>query len=167
MPAALLVGRCIEVWAEPKADSPADSAFRRFAVARGWWLDAAYVDKPTDRDALIPRGTPWSVDYLIETRGQYVAERLAPADATPDDLPRLAAQGGDDLFLAAAAATRQRLDGATSEADGVSQPSSCWLGAMRWSSFQALLKSPCGMKRERNLGESRSPHLLLPPTSPP
>jgi len=105
VPAAFLVGRCLEVWAEPKADNPAASAVRRFAVARRWWLVAAHVDKPTDQDALIPLGTPWSVDYLIESRGQYVAELLAPAEATPEDLPRLAAQA-DDLFLVATGGDR-------------------------------------------------------------
>lgn len=105
VPAAFLVGRCLEVWADPVAKNPAASAVRRFALARSWWLGCGHVDKPTDRDALIPLCTPWSIGYLSDADQasaavqSSVAERLVPAAANPADVPALAAQA-EELFLA-------------------------------------------------------------------
>lgn len=98
VPPCLAIGRCIEVWGEPGERSPYN-AMRRFGVVRRWWLAEAGVTTAQQQEQLIPFGAPWSVEYLLY-RGQaeragrssaaIVAERLAAAGCTVDDLDDLA-----------------------------------------------------------------------------
>ncbi len=66
VPVVLLVGRCIEVWADPGAERPPSSAMRRFSVVWSWWLEGAGVDS-RERCQIIPTGNPWSAAYLVGT----------------------------------------------------------------------------------------------------
>jgi hypothetical protein len=94
----LLIGRCVEVWADPRAACRSLSAVRRYRGARDWWLKRASIERLDEQQSLIPHGAPWSVDYL-SYRGQaersgvsvsaIVAERLVRAGAMVDDLPAL------------------------------------------------------------------------------
>lgn len=91
VPAALAIGRCIEVWADPAVEFAHYSAMRRFGVAREHWGHLMGLNDLELQDA-ISHGAPWSADYLIDTgRGDYVLERFARADCTPSDIPDLQA----------------------------------------------------------------------------
>lgn len=85
MPACLLVGRCVEVWAPGYAPAAGYlSGWRRFGVVAEWWRRSAdRADNPR-RSA----GAPWSVT----TDPVRAAERLAAAGVTLADLPDLAAE---------------------------------------------------------------------------
>ena len=87
VPVVLLVGPCIEVWADPAAEQPPFSAMRRFSVVWSWWLEGAGVES-RERCQIIPTGNPWSAAYLVGTG--RLADRLARAGVTVDDLPQLA-----------------------------------------------------------------------------
>src|SRR5688500_7033906 len=63
-PRALLIGRCVDVWAA-KGGRDQFSALRRFDAARAHWLAAAGVDNTADKQALMPNGAPWTVEYLL------------------------------------------------------------------------------------------------------
>jgi len=86
IPAALVVGRCIEVWGTEPDD--AMGAFSRWGRARSWWLKANDIERP-DTLPIPTSGAPWSVSALDPHRA---AERLAIAGATLDDLDHLRAQ---------------------------------------------------------------------------
>ena len=103
VPAALLVGRCIEVWGDPASEARPDcSAFTRFSRARTWWLQSAGIDRPEDQDRLVPGAPiPWSALYLLErsrteAAGQQLADlvhgRLSAAGATLANLDDLRAE---------------------------------------------------------------------------
>lgn len=100
VPPELLVGRCIEVWADPRAEQPAWSAARRWSDARVAWLQArglASAQGHIDWHALKAQHGPalldhaaWSVQFLDdEGRPGYVDARLARAGVTRADLPAL------------------------------------------------------------------------------
>jgi hypothetical protein len=103
VPASLLIGACVEVWADPEAKSRQFSAFRRFSDARNAWASAHDVG-PGE----LPSSSTWSVEFL-SYRGQaervgrpveeLVAERLGKAGCTVDDLPALADEA-DELYAA-------------------------------------------------------------------
>ncbi len=101
VPRSLLIGRCIEVWADQDAAKPPASAMRRFSAARAWWLSLAGI--PTSEAAkLIPSGAPWSVEYLTNLdRAAGVVERLSRAGASAHDLSALRQEAGHLLALAA------------------------------------------------------------------
>lgn len=96
VPRALLVGRCIEVWAEdPKDVAAPSSTMRRFSAGREWWLAHAGIDDSLDARPLIPTGSPWSATYLA-TAPPHAAqnearllERLAEARVAITDLSTL------------------------------------------------------------------------------
>ena len=60
LPAALALGPCVEVWADPTHSCPEWSAKRRFAAAASAWLDRAGVERDTDRWRLVPSRGVWS-----------------------------------------------------------------------------------------------------------
>jgi hypothetical protein len=73
---------------------------RRFSRVRDWWLESNGIYRTSDAVALIPRGSPWSMAYLLSDVGQaervgyrpgeeIVDERLARAGVTRADLPDL------------------------------------------------------------------------------
>lgn len=92
VPAALLIGPCIEVWAEnPSTDSSgrvvADitSARRRFRAACEAWWSANHIPE-TEKFKIIPAGAAWSA-HIGEDHA-----RLAIARLTIEDLPALRVQ---------------------------------------------------------------------------
>ena len=90
IPAALLVGRCVEVWGVEADD--AMGAFSRWRRARSWWIATNQIDRP---DTLpLPRGgAPWSYYQLLSHGDEARADaRLAAAGATAADLDRLRGQ---------------------------------------------------------------------------
>lgn len=95
VPRAFLVGRCIEVWAEP--DNPI-SAMRRFNRARAGWLDRHGVSDDRAKQELVPHAAPWSVEFMLyrghaeqvgRSTHDLVTERLARAGCTVEDVPAL------------------------------------------------------------------------------
>lgn len=88
-PAALLVGRCIEVWGTEPND--AMGAFSRWGRVRAWWLESNGLAS-SDAEHLAP-GSPWSHTYLTAHGDADEADRrLTAAGATSADLDRLRAQ---------------------------------------------------------------------------
>jgi hypothetical protein len=84
-PAVLLIGRCIEVWADDDAALPQWSAMRRYGLARDRWSDRTGLHA-RELWQIVPCRAPWSADYIgpVKTR-----ERLSRAGMTIRDLPRL------------------------------------------------------------------------------
>jgi len=68
--------------------------WHRCALVRHWWLDHNGVDNKTPgRLRLVPRGAPWSAEYLTKHGSQErVTERLAVAGCTKTNVPNLAAE---------------------------------------------------------------------------
>ena len=103
VPAALLVGPCIEVWAAEQESSQAQAwhAHRGHSTARRAWLDAH--DVPT-RQRLTPvpfSGPPWSVAYLDEQgRSDRATRLLSEGGVTRRDLPALRQQARELLDAA-------------------------------------------------------------------
>lgn len=85
VPAALQIGACIEVWADPKSQSPsAISAWRRYSMARNWWLESAGLDDQAEATDLFPGRSPWCFAHLSYI-GQ--AERVGrPVDEIVDEM---------------------------------------------------------------------------------
>lgn len=100
VPAALAIGRCVEVWADPSHPTPSWSATRRFNLAREAWARQAEAEDAEAR-ALIPDGSPWSLDHKAG------AARFAAAGYDLADVAELAAQA-DDLFAASLGRTLAR-----------------------------------------------------------
>jgi hypothetical protein len=107
VPAALSIGRCVEVWADPQADDPQASARRRFEMARARWAASVGAD---DQEilTLVPASAAWSLEYLTyrgqaerseRTVSEVVAERLGRAGCTLADLPWLVEEA-DELSAA-------------------------------------------------------------------
>ncbi len=104
-PECLLIGRCIEVWSQDGGSTDPYSTFRRFNAARRFVLNRLGVTEP-EASALIPQGSPWSVEYLTY-RGQaeragrplddIVSDRLRAAGCTRADPPWLREQALDLL----------------------------------------------------------------------
>ena len=95
LPAPFVIGRCVEVWADPVLDHEVPrtvarigSAKRRFSTAHRAWLEAHGI---SERDGfhVIPAGAPWSAG------DKGAADRLTRNGYRLDDLPALAAE---DLF---------------------------------------------------------------------
>ena len=90
-PAEFAVGRCIEVWAATKAESPGASAMSRFRKAR----EAFYATQGlswVEGTKQIPLALqpPHSVAYMCTTgREARVVARFAAAGVTLDDIPAL------------------------------------------------------------------------------
>ena len=109
IPRELLVGRCIEVWADLDDDrppmavpGPMFTATRRWSAARTAWLqergladDRGRVDWHRTRAAFglaLADRSAWSVAFMdARGRREYVDELLAHAGATREDLPALRA----------------------------------------------------------------------------
>jgi hypothetical protein len=96
IPVCLLAGRCLDVWSpgvEPGGWPQPDwyRAWRRWGLAREWWLHDQGID-PWDHHAA-PRGlavhTPWSFAFLEEEDPEALREALArhhlPAQWRPED----------------------------------------------------------------------------------
>lgn len=105
VPRSLLLGRCIEVWSGTGIFDlgPAQSAFRRWSVARHWWLDTAGIESTAEGCALIPVGGLWSVEYLND---EWQDMRLARAGATAADIDDLRAEAMDLFDRASQAKNR-------------------------------------------------------------
>lgn len=108
VPGALLVSRCIEVWAEPGSEDPRISTMRRVRLARQHFGREVEADDRELRE-LIPHGSPWSVHGLSypgqaeragRPLGEIVAERLDRAGCAVQDIPALA-EDADELYATA------------------------------------------------------------------
>ena len=117
VPRCLLVGRCIEVWADdPGAEGSHVSAVRRFNRARDYWFELADVPR-AERHRLTPGGAPWSAAYLIgQGRSEVAARYLSRAGATVADLAALRREAGE-LFGVARNFQRRTIRAAGSAAD--------------------------------------------------
>lgn len=108
VPAPLLIGPCVEVWADPNAKPDpcraegwptvdALSSRRRHADARRAWLELAGITRTDEAVKVIPTtGSAWSATYMAANgRGDLVAARLTRAGCTITDLPALRAQAAE------------------------------------------------------------------------
>lgn len=95
-PAVLLLGRCEEIWADPRAACPTLSAFRRCGLARSWWLQEAGVTSVAEQCQSLPIGAPWSVHRDPEA----ARDRLKRHGLTPRQIPDLRRQAAG-LFATA------------------------------------------------------------------
>jgi len=87
VPPELLVGKVTEVWAEDGRHLL--SAFHRWTAARTDW-EAQSGLTPYEANRLMPGGSPWSAQYLIEAgREDEVHDMLARRGATLDQLEEL------------------------------------------------------------------------------
>ena len=86
-PPELLVGKVTEVWAEDGHDLL--SAHRRWHAARRAW-EAQSGLTPDAASRLLPGGSPWSAQYLIEAGHEaWVHDFLARSGARLDQLEEL------------------------------------------------------------------------------
>lgn len=97
IPAALALGRCIEVWGShddsENGSSIHMSAFSRWDRVRRWWLETNGITDTAEQCRLVPFGSPWSIDYLnVEGRGDWFLEKFRAIGATPADVPALREQ---------------------------------------------------------------------------
>lgn len=87
VPPELLVGKVVEVWAEDGHDLL--RAHRRWHAARRAW-EAQSGLTPDEANRLLPGGSPWSAQHLIEAgREDEVRAMLARCGATLDQLTEL------------------------------------------------------------------------------
>lgn len=95
MPAALLVGACVELWAPDVAsEHPLElhrrqSAAHRYRDARAEWLASVGVgaDDPTPEPLRSVPLRPWSFAYLLEHDPDRLAEVLATRGLPPGWTP--------------------------------------------------------------------------------
>jgi len=104
VPAVLAIGRLVEVWAAPDVAPRSWSAVRRFEAVRESWLAQAGVQRVEEQQRPIPHGSPWSVEHVTyrgqaerggETAPAIVAERLARAGVTREDVAALRLEAAD------------------------------------------------------------------------
>ena len=93
VPTVLLLGPCIEVWADNDKRSPSTehiAARRNFARVRRGWFESINLTDATQQFQLVPLGAPFSVSYLLEDgRAEYMVKRFAAAGSDLEDLPQL------------------------------------------------------------------------------
>ncbi|HEY3530393.1 MAG TPA: hypothetical protein VGK78_14700 [Nocardioides sp.] len=98
VPRALMLGPCLEVWADEDAEVPQASAMRRFSAAREAWAAREGIGL-AEVNTQVRSRSPWSIQYL-SYRGQaervgrpvreLVNQRLAAVGCTLADLSQLA-----------------------------------------------------------------------------